>query len=39
MLSPILDDEQYKQWKANEAPVAREKRQSEHATILVRKTW
>ena len=36
MLGPedrILDDEQYKQWKANETPAARSKRLTDHAAI------
>ena len=36
MLGPedrILDDEQYKQWKANETPAARRKRLTDNSTI------
>ena len=29
----ILDDEQYKQWKANETPAARRKRLTDHCAI------
>ena len=40
MLGPedrILDDEQYKQWKANEAPAARMKRLTDNSTIWLKK--
>ena len=40
MLGPedhILDDEQYKQWKANEAPAARRKRLTDNSTIWLSK--
>ena len=40
MLGPedrILDDEQYKQWKANETPAARRKRLTDNSTIWLTK--